>query len=319
MFPLRNSRSLIVVLACAVLWTSGLSADESGRGIWNIDLENDMWGNGDDGHYTHGTEISRRAANPPDWLKKFAGRLPCGPCRNPSAVGYEFGQSIYTPNDTSRSSLIAADRPYAGWLYLGARLLKETQTPNGARTDTIGLQLGMIGPAAFADRTQVRIHEHRKLSMPRGWQHQLRNEAGFVLHYRRSWDEAPQQGFGFGATPYVMGTLGNVQTHLAGGVTFRAGFNLGKGETSRRRSTPSWHVFLGMEGRGVARNILLDGNTWTESHRVEKRPVVGELQAGVSFTGAGLEIKITQTIRSREFYGQLEPDRYGSVSFTYRP
>src|SRR5256885_15874840 len=39
-----------------------------------------------------------------------------------------------------------------------------------------------------------------------------------------------------------------------------------------------WYLFAGVDGRAIARNIFLDGNTWQTSRGVEKIPLVGDLQ-----------------------------------------
>ena len=78
-------------------------------------------------------------------------------------------------------------------------------------------------------------------------------------------------------------------------------------------------MFAVLESRAVAHNIFLDGNTWEPSHRVAKRPVVGEAQVGLSYRVGKFELRLAQTLRSREFYGQREADRFGSLTFSFRP
>jgi lipid A 3-O-deacylase len=36
-----------------------------------------------------------------------------------------------------------------------------------------------------------------------------------------------------------------------------------------------WCLFASFEGRAVARNIFLDGNTFTDSHSIDKKTFVG--------------------------------------------
>jgi hypothetical protein len=54
-------------------------------------------------------------------------------------------------------------------------------------------------------------------------------------------------------------------SYLAGA---RAGVNFG------------WDLFFGTQGRAVARNIFLDGNTFQNSRSVSKEPVVADLIIG---------------------------------------
>ena len=289
---------------------------------WDVTFDNDMWGDGTDSHYTHGTVI-RRTAKAPSWLERLARKMPCGACRTPNTWQVELGQDIYTPDDTGELGLVSDDRPYAGWLYLGARVMGATTTQRGVRrSDALGLTVGVVGPAAQADKTQDWIHEMRKLDTARGWDQQLRDEPGLLIDYTRRWQfiqvGSGRFGLGLDASPYLTGALGNVQTYLGAGVTVRAGAKLGQiGGADGHRS--GWHVFANLESRAVAHNIFLDGNSWEPSHRVAKRPVVGEAQVGLSYGVGRFEMRLAQTLRSREFYGQGEADRFGSLTFSFRP
>lgn len=78
------------------------------------------------------------------------------------------------------------------------------------------------------------------------------------------------------------------------------------------KSTGSWNLFVSVEGRAVVRNIFLDGNSWVESHGVDKRPFVGELGYGLSYTGKMLDIRICP---DSEVQRVLWPARAGSLWF----
>jgi lipid A 3-O-deacylase len=79
---------------------------------------------------------------------------------------------------------------------------------------------------------------------------------------------------------------------VATGLTIRLGTNL-RDTWSPARIRPSLpgaefyedagingYVFAAGEVRAVARNIFLDGNTFTSSHSVEKQPVVFDARRG---------------------------------------
>ena len=63
--------------------------------------------------------------------------------------------------------------------------------------------------------------------------------------------------------------------------------------------------------RYVARNIFLDGNTFTDSHSVDKRPFVLDLQVGVTLAFENVQLSFMQVFRTREFRRQTEADRFG--------
>jgi lipid A 3-O-deacylase len=173
--------------------------------------------------------------------------------------------------------------------------------------------MGMVGPASMAENLQTFWHSSLGLHVPEGWDNQLHNEPGVVLYYEqalRLGKSRPFNGLKVDAVPHFGGALGNVYTYGAAGFTVRLGSNLDDdfGPPRIRPSLPgsgffrpqnglSWYLFAGMEGRAVLRNIFLDGNTFTDSHSVDKKPLVGDLQAGLVFQWSRFRFSYTQIFR----------------------
>jgi len=67
----------------------------------------------------------------------------------------------------------------------------------------------------------------------------------------------------------------------------------------------------------MGRNIFLDGNTFTDSHSVDKETLVGDFQVGFAFHLRNIRIAFTHIVRSKEFEGQTERARYGAINLTY--
>ena len=95
-----------------------------------------------------------------------------------------------------------------------------------------------------------------------------------------------------------MHSLGNIFTYAAAGAMVRFGQRL-RADWGQPRiqpalsgsdfvnhgalhDGPAWYVFAGTEGRAVARNIFLDGNTWEDGPSVDKKPFVADLTAGAA-------------------------------------
>jgi hypothetical protein len=99
----------------------------------------------------------------------------------------KFGQAMYTPRDFTQSALIANDRPYAGWLYLGLGFHVRSVPnpgPDGSRAeeqrlDSLEVNLGVIGPLALARQAQD-LDPRRAFRQIPGLVHQLKNELGAV-------------------------------------------------------------------------------------------------------------------------------------------
>jgi hypothetical protein len=124
--------------------------------------------------------------------------------------------------------------------------------------------------------------------------------------------------------------LGNVYTFGAMGVMVRYGTHLkayigppsiapgfsGVPAFNPNRQT-HWYLFAGLEARAVARNVFLDGNTWRDSHSVDKRDLVGDLQIGFAYHFNDLRLSFVQMFRTREYDNQPEPTQYGALNITF--
>jgi lipid A 3-O-deacylase len=305
-----------------------LEAEDDERGTLSITYENDIFSGRDDG-YTNGFRASwtTGADKVPFALRPFANAIPFFPDDGQKRISYALGQSMFTPNDIEAYSLQPNDRPYAGWLYGTVGLVSDT----GTQYDTLELTLGMVGPASLAHPTQRLVHQHITGSPePRGWTHQLDNEPGIVLSYDRKWRSFYQfsaLGHGVDFTPGVGAAIGNVMTDAKMGATIRIGRNL-PSDYGPPRVRPAlsgsdyfiptrglgWYLFAGAEGRYVARNIFLDGNTFSDSHSVDKENWVGDIQTGIAVTYNNWRVAYTHIFRSKEYDTQSEAESFGAFT-----
>ena len=67
----------------------------------------------------------------------------------------------------------------------------------------------------------------------------------------------------------------------------------------------------------MARDIFLDGNTFRDSHSVDKEPLVGDLAAGVSVNWKNTALTYSYVLRSKEFKAQEDEQLFGSVSLNW--
>lgn len=305
-----------------------------------LQWENDTL-SGTDEHYTNGVRFSW-IRNPgvrdnPTWTRRLAEwwcfETPLCVVDSPALVtyGHAIGQSLYTPEDITVPSLILDDRPYAAYLY-GAWVVAFRNDTAATFEDTrpiqnqFELQVGTVGPPALGEEVQSAVHELIDSDEPRGWDHQIDFEPTIELLYR--WRRK------LGSTrldfvPHVGVGLGNVMTFAAVGGTVRLGYNISDFPVSPVVPTaaptgpppPEWefYVFAGAEGRGVARNIFLDGNTFEDSHSVDREPFVHDLTAGASVRWRDWRLTYTFVRRSGEFEGGPgeEDHDFASVGLTY--
>ncbi len=304
--------------------------------------ENDAFASRDDRHYTQGLRLSYLSGavspggfwdSPFDWL---AGPLPVfagnADSRKRKIEWIILGQSLFTPARLEPANPDPRDRPYAGWLYTGASLL---QDQGGHSLERLELLLGVVGPSALGKQTQNDFHQIIEVGQSHGWGHQLQDEPGLVLSYERDWRFELPLAFGVAvdAVPELGASLGNVLTYGEAGGILRIGQNLGADygpthirpsqsgggwfDADRMDSPIGWYAFVGAQGRAVGRNIFLDGNSWQQSRSVDKKPLVGDLVWGAAlFWSDRLRVDFTVTDRSKEFYGQKFPDRFGMITLS---
>lgn len=238
---------------------------------------------------------------------------------------------IFTPRDTTLLVPNPLDRPYNGWLNASFGLIGET----GPILDHLSLSVGVVGPAAGAKEAQKFVHDALGVTSPNGWTSLVRNEPTVQLRYQRSWRalavHAFNSDYGVDLTPHLGGALGNVYTLASTGMTLRIGKHL-QHDSGPPRIGPSapgsgffqphtklgWYLFAGVEGRGVGRNIFLDGNTFVDSPHVSKQPFVTDLQAGLAITVDQIRLAYTHVWRSKEFDGQPRGDQFGAISVSVR-
>ena len=310
-------------------------------GVFSIYFENDYFG-GTDRHYTNGAKFSYLSGDLETWGEKGWRRslvelLPFvnreGAQKN---FGFALGQNIYTPQDTDAFVPDPADRPYAGWTYIELSFVSKTERV----MDTLSFQVGMIGPHSYADTTQRHVHEWISDDRPNGWEYQLEDELGVNVVFERRWrmyGRAFNNVLGADLIPHFGASLGNVQTYANLGGTVRLGFNLpadfgvslirpagtvpGPIDDTDPRVAPnrdwSFFVFGSADGRAIARDIFLDGNTWEDSPSVDKEPLVADLSYGFGLIAGKWQLTFAQTYRTREFKAQKEKyNEFGSVALS---
>jgi len=304
----------------------------------NVYFENDLF-TGTDANYTNGVKISVispdlvsfvESGKLPAWSLPYVYRLPF--INNPEPglkrkIEFSLGQNMYTPADISRSDLIVDDRPYAGWTYFAAAF----HTRSSGWMDTIELQAGVVGPDSLAEETQKTVHSLRDLQRPNGWDHQLEDEPGLAVIYERKWRPAPfyrNGDVGFDVITHLGCSLGNVATYANTGFELRFGWNLPDdfgaslirpaGNTSFSvRQQQGGYLFAGVNGRAVARDIFLDGNTFAHSHSIDKKYFVADLAGGAALYFRQFKLTWVQVLRTKEFDGQPDNHGFGSLSLSF--
>lgn len=322
--------------------TSAKAADDNG--FISLEVENDVFfAIGTDRHYTNGVKASWTSAprhDLPLWLQDVsAPRFFTGTAddsKTTHRLGLALSQEIFTPEDTQTATALPDERPYAAWLHTTLSLQSIFYANDGeAWQDKILLDLGVVGPAALGEEVQNGWHRSFGIETVKGWDNQLHNEPGVNLTVERAWRSPKLKtpdviGLETDFIPYGVLALGNVSTYAGLGGTLRIGANLpddfgptgiypnnGGSDWFIPTTGFNWYVFAGASGRAVGRNIFLDGNSFRDSQSVDKRIFVADLKAGLVAVIWDMRLSLTNVYRTREFYGQSEPDQFGSLTVSF--
>lgn len=335
------------------------------KGQWFLHWENDLLTRfASDEYFTNGVRVGYAwdpgcergwVKKPARWLENsWLGRrlgIDDGQKYTRSAT-FAMGQSIYTPSDITIEEYLPDDHPYGGYLYALLRYdyttdpHEEEANWNSQVQKSVELQLGVVGPSSGGAEVQKWVHEVMDDKDPKGWDHQLQDEAGVTAAF--TWQKRfARKSRTFDFIPSFGMAVGNVQSYALAGVTMRLGQNIAgfpsrpveaarvsagelrddHGTCYGMRFFSECYLFVGGEVRFMAQNIFLDGNTWRDGGpRVDREPVVYDVVAGLRLRIPqwGLTFTYTGVRRTKEFEPVPATSRhsngrheYGVASFSW--
>ena len=247
-----------------------------------------------------------------------------------SYLTFSLSNQIFTPTDTLTTELIPDDRPYAGWTYFETTMHKTTKT----QLRSLSLKVGVIGPASGSQQIQNEFHRRIDTATVHGWSNQLENELGITLEYTQKWRYYSKVTDALEASlvPFISAEVGNISINASGGMMARIGWNIPKdygvssidigadpgipvyGEYTNMKAKPwSFSFNFTAGGSAIARDIFLDGNTFENSHSVEKKPLVGYYGAGVTLRYESLIVDLMAFESTKQFDLQKDTHGVGSV------
>ncbi len=247
-------------------------------------------------------------------------------------ISFSYAHQIYTPELIEEIELITDDRPYAGYAYFQVGLHQSYDKT----LKSLIIQLGLIGPSSGMEDVQDFVHEIIGSPIPVGWDNQLEDELIFqinydIKHYIKTDDfldlhsvVIPEYGF----------ELGNASTKLYAGALVRWGWNIAKDYgvapinansyshiplNTEVKPLSGWNFCFNFSAKAnlIAKNIFLDGNTFTDSHSVEKNYFTLDAGYGFSLSYNQFSLDYLRKHTSKEFKTQEGINSYGSLIFSY--
>lgn len=335
---------LLLVIMLLMIPSLAGAGERKPKGTFGIFVENDVFALSDGG-YTNGVDFvwlspaldagGGRVLRWFDGLSRKLERTPGSSSRR--YISFSLGQRMYTPEDITRRDLVEDDRPYAGVLSAGLGF----HFRKGDSMDSLRLEAGIVGPHSFAGDIQTFLHRVFGWKAPEGWAHQLKDELILGLgydHRRKLRAASGAAGPAWELIGHGGGNLSNLFTALGGGLEIRAGWNMPSDlgtsligpasdaaaflvEPEPPPSEPGrvgFHIFAALDVHLVAGDLLLDGNTFRSSHRVDKELLTADLAAGLALSYKRFKACLSYTYQTRRFAGQRLKPLFGSLDIVMR-
>lgn len=307
------------ILSGQTVRSLSLSADNDGFVFWKAPHERTDW------YYTHGLKAEAVLGWAPA-LARILGEkdpeaCPGGSHPDPCILtGLELGQAIYTPASLFSKGPPVQDRPYAGWLFVGATVVRVKSD----QASSLGLEVGVTGGPSLAGPTHRWFHRALGKYEPQGWEYQIPFEIAFALRYeaKRSLSIlTKRRGPSLHLEPGGALELGTLRMGTTAGMSLRAGWNNPPSlEWSRAGPRPFQAVVeIGAEGELVLRDLFLDGSTWGHSVKAERLPVVGRLRGRIQVGWKRLALEFGATRSTNQFREQLGPHTVGTIGVIVYP
>lgn len=321
-----------IIILLYILCANYVVAQEWRQERTNIYFDNDIIVN-TDSQYTEGLKISNVYFMPEvesDFLK-----IPyIHDDKKAHFLSFGLVHQMYTPADINESKLIVDDRPYAGWFYLEMGLHQSSKS----ELDSLVLQFGVVGKASLAEKIQKEVHRFIGSDMPQGWDNQLNSEIGINLTYQHKWRYVMKSSSKIEGNiiPFVEANVGNIRTSAGGGILMRYGwtpvedFGSSSIDTGGENGIPirsdclcpryepwSFTLNFSLGTEAVAHDIFLDGNTFTQSHSVQKENFIFNGSIGFSARYEHFAIDYTLSSSTRHFKQEPNIHKFGTLLVSY--
>jgi lipid A 3-O-deacylase len=245
-------------------------------------------------------------------------------------LGLELGQKIYTPQSAFVPGPAYIDRPFAGYLYLGASLNQLYKNESNLR---LMAQLGVVGPNSFGEQVQYLIHTTFHFYKPGGWQYQVQND--YEINLSAQYNRLAVRRGGFDLSLNGFANLGTGFTSAGGGFTARFGrFNplynsISTGSAvsvnNIGKKTSELFVYAKPYIDFIAYDATIEGSIFENAPGIneflsERRPVVLSEQLGGALVAGHwvADVSVTYQTRTTKQMVHKPGHQWGSVSVLYR-
>ena len=350
---MKSKNILLALVPLFLMGQIGLApAEEKSNSVesatWRVEFDNDVFFNKDN-KISSGWSLQKQSAvanswealeEVPDFVRRWGKRIPTLTKKGlVYRSGIAIGQVIQTPDDLLRYDLIKDDVPYAGALTLQA----SWYAFNDDEFRGFEVTAGVAGPLSLAEQTQKNVHKLIGSLDPKGWDHQLKTEPLINLNYMRKKKIARvgnAAAISFDTTINGNVGLGNLFTHGSMAWEMRFGQNMPRGfvyvpdpiglsmqykaalkPVNPRKS--SFYASLVLRGSAFAHDLFLDGNSFRDSHSVDKETFVGMIIFGLHYEQQnwGIHASLMESngdVNTDKHFSAEGRERLGTIDLEWR-
>ena len=236
---------------------------------------------------------------------------------------WELGQLIFTPYSGFAPVQELHDRPFAGALFL-----KKTNTYSfsARKILSVSAMTGVIGPASYAQQTQIKLHKLLHFYQPAGWEYQIKNEPGIGIGADYSWLLASDVKFDISVTHSL--NLSNIFSNVGTSIMFRVG-KLAPGFLNTRFFNPvlstkkvlsECFLFIEMGEKYILYDATIDGLLFTKngSTNFQIVPFIFSVNPGIFYCKNRWAVSYSAIFSTREVKKSVyAAHQFGSISLIY--
>lgn len=310
----QKKTKLLFVLLCLSFFPK-LLAQKQSRQIGLIS-DNDLYVSlSQDRYYTNGLRLTYRYLT-----KKQSNQL------SKRILSFELGHQMYTPYKATVRFIEEHDRPFAAYLYAGAKLQSFYRNN---KVIHFGLNIGIIGEKALGKELQRMVHFFYPFRKTEGWKYQIAN--AFVVNFNALYLQPITARNKKRADLYWLSKaqLGTIFTSMSTGFYTRLGINPLKpmhtslamgGELNHtmKKNTPELFLFLQSQVHYKFYDATIEGSFFNQSSKVTYaikpwvwtaefglRVLLNRFNVGYSICFYTQKIK-SKKIKPNNFYGKIQ-------------
>ncbi len=249
-------------------------------------------------------------------LQKFLPvKLLIKPSANKLKYGLAFNIFGFTPTSIRSDDILYGDRPYASCMSISVFSIARNNIKQQRISST--LTLGVIGPAAQGREIQTGIHRWLKNVLPKGWQHQVKNDV--IVNYNIAYEKkliGIKDWFLLNNT--VEARFGTLNDKLGAGFNFMAGHFNNPYQFIEGKKKTSWYFYGQSRLQFIGYDATLQGGLFNRYSEytipsVQIARIVYQADAGIVVNFNKIFLSYTQSYLSKEFSTGTY-HRWGGVS-----